>query len=90
MIQKILFMHFLRLYIELQFTVMYNKSVQAVNCKAMKKIYSETKSYIVDKNNVRNIDGKVYGDYVATITIDAGGRSCVELIVQDMSANESE
>ncbi len=56
----------------------------------LKKIYPETKSYVVDKNSIRNIDGKVYGNYVATITIAQGGHSCVELIVQDMSANESE
>ena len=56
----------------------------------LKKIYPETESYVVDKNSVENIDGKVYGDYVATINVAAGGHSCVQLIVQDMPANESE
>lgn len=49
MIQKILFMHFLRLYIELQCTVMYNKNVQAVNCKAMKKYTLKPKAILLIK-----------------------------------------
>lgn len=54
----------------------------------LKKIYPETKSHVVDKNSVRNIDGKVYGWYVATITTVGDGYSCVELVVQDMSAGD--